>query len=105
MDCKIKYKEYKISGSHSSVVEDPGILRCVFGQVIPDISKALQSCEFLGTTCSAIKHHILEDFDLSYKQISVWKCSWKKWLKSFKIGSCGSRISISAGERKTVLRI
>jgi len=28
MDCKIKYKECKISGSHSSVVENPGILRC-----------------------------------------------------------------------------
>jgi hypothetical protein len=26
MDCEIKYKECKISGSHSSVGEDPGIL-------------------------------------------------------------------------------
>lgn len=47
-------------------------------QVIPDISKALQFSESLGTTHSAMKLHILDDFDLNYKQISVWKCSWEE---------------------------
>jgi len=32
----------------------------------------------VGTTRSATKHHVLEDFDLNYKQISVWKCSWEE---------------------------
>ena len=56
---------------------------CFIGQVIPDISKALQSCESLGTTRSATKHHVLEDLDLHYKQISVWKCLWEEMTEIF----------------------